>query len=76
MDISDKEKSILQKLVTEDSFEIMHRIAAALLASWNQNPINRDTVWSAASDSISREERKKAITSFLKTLEELAHAKD
>lgn len=76
MEISEKEKGILQKIVTEDTFEIMQRIANALLIKWNQNPVNRETEWTAASDAISREERRNALTSFLKTIEDLAHGKD
>ena len=73
MDITEKEKAMLQKIVTDDVFELMQRIASSMLVNWNRNPINRETEWTAASDAVSREERKMALNSFMQTIEQLSH---
>jgi len=72
MEIDDKERGVLQRIVTNDAFEIMQKVASQMLFNWNK-PIDTESVWTAARDAISRDERKKAINSFLETLEKLAH---
>jgi thioredoxin-like negative regulator of GroEL len=73
MDISDKDKALLQRLVTDDAFDLMRHIANALLQQWNQNPINENSAFLTAKETIKREERKAALNSFFKTMEELCH---
>lgn len=73
MDIDEKEKAILQRIVTDDAFDIMNRIASALLMNWNKNPIDQPTAFLTAKEAIGREQRKKALVSFLETIEKLAH---
>lgn len=75
MDTDEKEKAILQRIVTDDAFEIMKRIAGALLSNWNSKPMIQETEWLTAKEAVSREERKKALTVFLQTMEDLAHGK-
>ena len=73
MDLTEKEKSILQRIVSDDAFELLQRIASSMLVNWNKNPINRESEWTAASDAVAREERKMALTSFMQTIEKLSH---
>jgi len=75
MDVSNKEKGILQKLVTEQTFDIMNRVASALLNQWNIGPIARENEFETLREAIGRDERKKALVTFLKTLEDLSHGK-
>lgn len=76
MELNDKERGILQRIISDDAFEIMQRIASAMLINWNKNPIDRETEWTAARDAVSREERKMALNSFLETISNLAHDKE
>ena len=75
MDISDKERGILQRIVTDDAFEIMQRVASPLLQNWNKGPMKQETEWLTAAEAVSRDERKMALTSFLETLEKLSNEK-
>lgn len=76
MDLSKKERALLQRIVTNDAFEIMQRIASAMLLQWNKNPINQETAFLTAKEAIGREERKKALLAFLETIEQLSHEQD
>lgn len=70
--ITERERGLLQKIVTNDVFEVMQKIATQMLINWNK-PIDTETEWTAARDGVARDERKKALNSFLETLEKLAH---
>lgn len=73
MELTDKEKSLLQKIVTDDAFEIMSRVASAMLSNWNKESLVKETEYLTVVEAVGREERKRAITSYLQTLEKLAH---
>lgn len=73
MDITEKEKAQLQKIVTDDVFELLQRIASALLVNWNQGNLIKETEFLTVVEAVGREERKKALLSFIKTIEELSH---
>ena len=73
MELTKKEKMILQKILTESSFDIMSRVASAMLANWNQGPIVKETEFETVVEAIGRDERKHALVSFLKELERQAH---
>lgn len=75
MDITPKERTILQKILTEASFDIMNRIASTLLMQWSKGPIARENEFETLREAIGRDERKMALVTFLKTLEDLAHDK-
>lgn len=72
MELTDKERGILQNLVSNDAFEIMQHVAGALLQNWNKGPMKKETEWLTAAEAVSRDERKMALTSFLETIEKLA----
>lgn len=73
MDLSKKEKMILQKILTESSFDVMNRIASAMLMNWNSGQIVGDNEFETIRNAIGRDERKHALVAFLKELERLAH---
>ena len=73
MQLSKKEKVILQKILTEQSFDIMNRIASAMLLNWNNGPIAGENEFETLKNAIGRDERKHALVAFLKELERLAH---
>jgi len=73
MQLSKKEKMILQKILTESSFEIMNRIASAMLLNWNKGPIVKENSFETLVSAVGRDERKHALVAFLKELERLAH---
>lgn len=72
MEISEKEKAILQRILTDDAFDIMNRVASAMLSNWNKESLVKETEYLTVVEAVGREERKKALTSFFKTIETLA----
>jgi hypothetical protein len=77
MDLTDKERGVLQKITgDENTMSLLGKIASAMLFNWAQHPVDEQTAFLTAKATIGRQERKKALTSYLETLEKLAHGKE
>lgn len=74
-ELSKKEKIALQKLMRDGGFEILQKVATALLTNMaRNNPIIQDTEWLTAREAVAREERKRVMNLFLENLEKLDNA--
>ena len=76
MDLTEKEVGMLRRIVTDDAYNLLIGIGDALVKKWNANPSDNSTEWTMARDATTKEERKKAIDLFLKTINDLAHGKE
>lgn len=73
MELSKKEKMMLQKVVDDSCLEILTRIANLLLVKQNQGQVMAETAFLTAAEAIKREERKNFIRIFLQEIERIAH---
>lgn len=65
----------IKRVINDDSLSAMQEIASDLLVQMNSGPTVEDTAFKTARNAIGREERKRALTVFLKTLEDISHGK-
>lgn len=72
VNLSKKQKTILQKAISEDSFELMQEIASQLLNVWANGPMLKQTAFLTSAEAIGRDERKKALKIFFSELNRLA----
>lgn len=73
MDLNEREKGILRRIVTDDAYELLRAIGNSLVVKWNATNIDEETEFLTAKRAIERQERKNGIDLFLKTIEELCH---
>lgn len=74
--LSRQQKTILQKALNENSFELMQQIATELLSNWSSGTMVHDTAFKTAAEAIGREERKRALKVFLEELHRLSFQHD
>ena len=71
MQLSEKEKSLLKRVVTDQAFDLFDEIKEELSKQWSKSPIQGETSFLVAQESIKRQERKNGIELFIKTIQEL-----
>ena len=70
--LSKRQKTILQKAINEEAFELMQSIASELLSVWSSGPMVKSTAFQTAVEAIGRDERKRALKIFIEELNRLA----
>lgn len=73
MELTKRDKILLAKAVDDRALEIMQMIASQMLANWAAGPICKETTLLTIKEAAGRDERKRALQSFLQELERLAH---
>ena len=71
MNLSDREKSILKRVVTDDTFELFKEIHIAMIENWSKQPLDGETSFQVAREALKRKERDEGIKLFINELERL-----
>lgn len=71
------EAAIVKMALRDDkTLAVLQNIAARALTQMNTGPEIEDTAFKTARNAIGRVERRRALTVFLKTLEDIAYGKE
>lgn len=73
MELTKRDKIVLLKAVDDRALELMQMIASEMLSNWNKGTIIKETTIKTIAEAAGRDERKRALQSFLQELERLAH---
>ena len=71
MDLSEREKGILKRIITDQAYELLERIQVALSEQWSKPPLEGETSFQIAKESLKRQERDEGVKLFLKTIQQL-----
>lgn len=71
MNLSDKDKGILRRIVTDPAFDLFKQIENELFMQWSIPPMQGETSFLIAQEALKRQERREGIKLFIKTIEDL-----
>jgi len=66
-------KKALQQITDESNMKVLRYIADILVNNWNSSSAIGQSEWETVKNTITKEERRKAINLFLEELERLAN---
>ena len=66
-------KTALQQITSEKNMQVLQYVAGILVSNWNSSSAIGPSEWETVKNTITKEERRKAIALFLEELEKMAH---